>query len=144
VKKKAKKENELMRDLFSRQEVFEPSSSFTDRVMYRVSVEKSYYGEIYKPLISRTAWIIIAVSVAALIVLAIVLGGEGTTYTRFLPDVNFNPDLNLSWISSITDRIYQIFHNTSPVTMYVIFSLLGVCLVLITESLLPRRIFGKR
>ena len=144
MKKKAKKEHELMRDLFSRQEVFEPSSSFTGRVMYRISVEKSYYGEIYKPLISRTVWIIIAVSVAALVVLAIMLGGEGTTYTRFLPDINFNPDLDLSWISSITGRIYRLFHNTSPVTAYVIFSLLGVCLVLITESLLPRRLFQRR
>lgn len=144
MRKKAKKENELMRDLFSRQEVFEPSSSFTGRVMYRVSVEKSYYAEIYKPLISRTAWIVIAVFIAALVALVVVLGGEGTTYTRFFPDINFNPDLNLSWISSITDRIYRLFHNTSPVTMYVIFSLLGVCLVLITESLLPRRLFQKR
>ena len=144
MKRQAKKEDELMRDLFSRQEVVEPSASFTERVMYRVSVEKSYYGEIYKPLISRTAWIIIAVSVAALVALAIVLGGEGTSYARFLPDVNFNPDLNLSWISSVTEKIYRLFQTTSPVITYVIFSLLGVCLFLITESLLSQRLFQKR
>ena len=144
MKRQAKKEDELMRDLFSRQEVVEPSASFTERVMYRVSVEKSYYGEIYKPLISRTAWIIIAVSVAALVALAIVLGGEGTSYVRFLPDVNFNPDLNLSWISSVTEKIYRLFQTTSSVITYVIFSLLGVCLFLITESLLSQRLFQKR
>ena len=144
MKKQDQKENDLMRDLFSRQEIFEPSSSFTEQVMYRVSIEKSYYSEIYRPLISKTAWIVIAVSVLGLIVITILLGGEGTTYTQYLPDITFDLDFNLSWISSVANRMNQLFHDSSPVVAYIIFGLLAVCVVLIGESLSLRRIFQKQ
>ncbi len=143
MKKQAKKENELMRDLFSRQEVFEPSSSFTERVMYRVSVEKSYYAEIYKPLISRTAWIVIAVLVAALVVVAFVFGGAGTGYAQYLPDINLNWHIDTSKITAVTGQIDRLFQFSSPVAVYILFGLLAMCLILIGESLLPHRIFRK-
>ena len=144
MKKQDRKEDGLMRDLFSRQEVFEPSSSFTGRVMYRVSIEKSYYAEIYKPLISKTAWIIIAASVAVLITLPFLVVDGGSGNIKYLPDIHFNLDLNMSWIASAADRMIGLFQNITPVTASIIFGLLAVCVILITESLLPRRIFGKR
>lgn len=144
MKKQVKKENELMRDLFSRQEVFEPSSAFTERVMYRVSVEKSYYAEIYKPLISRTAWIVIAALVAALVAAAFIFGSGGTSYIQYLPDISLNWHVEASKITEITAQISQLFHFSSPVAAYILFGLLAMCLILITESLLPRRIFQKR
>jgi len=144
MKKQAKKEDELMRDLFSRQEVFEPSSAFTERVMYRVSVEKSYYAEIYKPLISRTAWIVITILVTALVAVAFIFSSGGTSYTQYLPDISFNWHIDASKITEFTGQIDRLFHFSSPVAVYILFGLLAMCLVLIAESLLPRRIFRRR
>jgi hypothetical protein len=143
MKKQDRKKDELMRDLFSRQEVFEPSSSFTGRVMYRISIEKSYDAEIYKPLISKTAWIIIAASVAVLIALPFLVGGGGTGNIQYLPDISFNLDFNLSWIASAADRMIGLFHNITPVADYIIFGLLAVCFILITELIFPHRLLRK-
>jgi len=143
MKKQDQKRDEIMKDLFSRQEIFEPSSSFTERVMYRVSIEKSYDAEIYKPLISKTAWIIIAASVAVLIALPFLVGGGGTGNIRYLPEIGFNLDFNLSWISSVAGRMIRLIGHSGPVTAYIIFGLLAVCIILITESLAPSKIFRK-
>jgi len=92
----------------------------------------------------KTAWIIIAASVAVLITLPFLVVDGGSGNIKYLPDISFNPDFDMSWIASATDRMIGLFPNITPVTASIIFGLLAVCVILITESLLPGRIFHRR
>jgi hypothetical protein len=144
MKKQEKKQNDLMKDLFTRHEMYEPSSSFADRVMYRISVEKRYNPEIYRPVISRTAWIVIAVFITALIFLSIYYGTEGTGYLDKIFSHKIILDYNLPGISGILQKISQFFSTTSSVILYVITGLLGMTVILLAEQLLQRRLISKK
>ena len=144
MKKQKKTENELMKDLFSRYEKSEPSSSFAERVMYRVSVEKKYDPEIYRPLISRTAWIIIAICSAVLVFLSFYYGNGGGGYLDKLFSYKIDLDYSLSGISGMMQRISDIFSSASSVILYIIAGMLGMTFILITEQLLQSRLRAKK
>ena len=144
MKKHEKSQDNLMKDIFAHHEVFEPSSSFTERVMYRVSVEKRYDPEIYRPLISRTAWIVIAVFIAALVFLSIYYGTEGTGYLDKIFSNKIDLNYNVPEISGILQRISQFFSNTSSVVLYIITGLLAMTGILLAEQLLQRRLVSKK
>jgi Mn2+/Fe2+ NRAMP family transporter len=144
MKKHEKRQNDLMRDLFTRHEVYEPSSSFTDKVMYRVSVEKRYDTEIYRPVISRTAWIIITFFIAALVFLSVYYGTEGTGYLDRIFSHKIDLDYNIPEISGILQKISHFFSTTSSVVLYIITGLLAMTGILMAEPLWQRRLVSKK
>jgi len=144
MKKQDKKQDELMRDLFIHHEISEPSPSFAERVMYRVSVEKKYDPEIYRPIISRTAWIIIAVLSVLLIFLAFYLGNGGTGYLDKFFSYRLDLDYSIPEISGLMQRIAEVYSSTSSIVLYVLAGLLGMIIVLIAEQLLQRRTLSKK
>jgi hypothetical protein len=144
MKKQEKIQDRLMMDLFSHHEVSEPSASFEERVMYRVSVEKRYDPEIYRPVINRTGWIIISIVVLALVFLSVYLSNDGVGYLDrlFSLKINFNyPEIELT---GIMRRIEEIFSSMSVIVLYVIAGLLGMTVVMIAEQLLQRRTLPKK
>jgi len=144
MKKLEKKQDELMKDLFTQHEVYEPSSSFTDRVMYRASVEKKSDPEIYRPLISRTAWIIIAAFVAVMVFISFFYQTEGTGYLDKLFSYKIDLDYKVPEISGIIQRISEFFANTSSVVLYIITGMLGMIVILLAEQLLQRRLIPRK
>lgn len=144
MKKQEKRQNDLMKDLFSHHEVYEPSSSFADRIMYRVSVEKRYDPEIYRPLISRTAWAVIAVFVAALVFISIYYGTEGTGYLDKIFNYKIDLDYNVPGISGILQKISHFFSSTSSVVLYVITGLLAMTGILVGEQLLRSKMVSRK
>lgn len=144
MKKHEKIKDDMMKDLFSHHEMIEPSSSFAERVMYRVSVEKKFDPEIYGPLISRTAWVIIAIFSAVLVFLSIYYGNGGVGYLDRLFSFEIDLDYSGPEISGIMQRISELFSSTSSVVLYIIAGMLGMTVVLITEQLLQRRLFAKK
>jgi hypothetical protein len=144
MKKHEKRQNDLMKDLFTRHEVYAPSSSFADRVMYRVSVEKRYDPEIYRPVISRMAWIVIAIFFAALIFLSVFYGTKETGYLDKIFSHRIDFDYNIPGISGILQRISQFFSATSSVVLYIIAGLLAMTGILTAEQLLQHRMVRKK
>jgi len=144
MKKHEKRQNDLMKDIFTHHEVFEPSSSFADRVMYRVSMEKRYDPEIYRPVISRSAWIIVAVFMGTLVFLSVYYGTEGTGYLDKIFSHKINLDYSVPQISGILQRILHFFSATSSVVLYIITGLLAMTGILTMEQLLPRRMVFKK
>jgi hypothetical protein len=140
MKKQEELHDELMKDLFSRHEALEPSSSFAERVMYRVSVEKKYDPEIYRPLISRTAWIIIAVLSSALVFLSFYYSNGSVGYLDKIFSYKLNLDYSIPEISGIMQKILELFSSLSPVILYIIAGVLGLLVILIAEQLFQRRL----
>jgi hypothetical protein len=144
MKKRDKTEDRLMKDLFSHHEVSVPSASFEERVMYRVSVEKKYNPEIYRPVINRTGWIIICIVALVLVFLSVYLSNDGVGYLDrlFSLKINFNyPGIELT---GIMRRIEEIFSSMSSIVLYVIAGLLGMTVVMIGEQLLQRLTLPKK
>jgi hypothetical protein len=144
MKKHEKRQNDLMKDIFTHHEVYEPSSSFADRVMYRVSMEKRYDPEIYRPVISRSAWIIVAVFIGTLVFLSVYYGTEGTGYLDKIFSHKIDLDYSVPQISGILQRILHFFSATSSVVLYIITGLLAMTGILTMELLLPRRMVFKK
>ena len=144
MKKHEKRQNDLMKDIFTHHEVYEPSSSFADRVMYRVSMEKRYDPEIYRPVISRSAWIIVAVFMGTLVFLSVYYGTEGTGYLDKIFSHKIDLDYSVPQISGILQRILHFFSATSSVVLYIITGLLAMTGILTMELLLPRRMVFKK
>lgn len=133
-----------MKDLFSHHEVSDPSASFEERVMYRVSVEKKYDPEIYRPVISLTGWIIISIITLVLVFLSVYLSNDGAGYLDrlFSLKIKFNyPEIELT---GIMRRIEEIFSSMSSIVFYIITGILGMTVVMIAEQLLQRRTLPKK
>lgn len=144
MKKSEKRQNDLMKDIFTNHEVYEPSSSFADKVMYRVSMEKRYDPEIYRPVISQTTWIIITLFVAALVFLSVYFGTEGTGYLDKIFSHKIVLDYNVPEISGILQRITYFFSTTSSVILYILTGLLVMTGILTAEQLLQHRPVSKK
>jgi len=76
VMKKEYEENDIIGRLMSEEGLLSTSPGFTERVMQMIEVSSQNAGTAYKPLISRNAWLLIA-----LIVAAILLASIGVAYS---------------------------------------------------------------
>ncbi len=144
MKKQERIQERLMNDLFSHYEITEPSESFEERVMYRVSVEKKFNPEIYRPVISRAGWIIISIIALVLVFLSVYLSNDGAGYLDrlFSLKTKFNyPEIELT---GLVKRIGDIFSSMSSVVFYIIAGMLGMTVVMIAEQLLQRRTLPKK
>jgi hypothetical protein len=139
MKRQDKIQEQLMKDLFSHHELSEPSASFEERVMYRVSVEKRYDPEIYRPVISSTGWIIISIVILALAFLSVYLNNDGVGYLDRLFSLKINFNYLENELTGIMRRIEEIFSSMSVIVLYVITGLLGMTVVMIADQLLQRR-----
>jgi hypothetical protein len=144
MKKQKRIQDELMKDLFSHYEISEPSASFDERVMYRVSVEKKYDPEIYRPVISRTAWIVIAILCLALVFLSFYFGNGGVGYLDKVFSYRLDLDYSGAEISGFMQRILDLFSSTSSIVIYILAGMLGMTVVLIGEQLLQRRLLSRK
>ena len=144
MKKQKKIQDELMKDLFSHYEISEPSASFNERVMYRVSVEKKYDPEIYRPVISRTAWIVIAVLCLAFVFLSFYFGNGGVGYLDKIFSYRLDLDYSGAEISGFMQKILDLFSSTSSIVIYVLAGMLGMTVVLIGEQLLQHRSLSRK
>jgi len=125
MKKQKSGGDEVLKDLFTRMEVAEPSEGFTDRVMNRVAVEKNLSPELSRPLISRTVWIILGVLFTGLIALVIFTGQGVPGYLTQYINLDYSINFDFDWV----DRFVQ-FLNTSLTfsTSTVSYVLLGIIL----------------
>jgi hypothetical protein len=144
MKKQKRIQDELMKDLFSHYEISEPSASFDERVMYRVSVEKKYDPEIYRPVISRTAWIVIAILCLALVFLSFYFGNGGVGYLDKVFSYRLDLDYSGAEISGFMQRILDLFSSTSSIVIYILAGMLGMTVVLIGEQLLQRLLLSRK
>jgi hypothetical protein len=144
MKKQEKMQDSMMRDLFSHHELSEPSSSFEERVMYRVSVGKKYDPEIYSPVIGRKGWIIITAGASVLVFLSVYYGNDGVGYLDRLFSVKSKLDYSGIEISGIMQRINQLFSSTSSIVKWVLAGMLGMTFVMIMEQMFHRRTLPRK
>lgn len=144
MKKQKKIQDQLMKDLFSHYEISEPSASFNERVMYRVSVEKKYDPEIYRPVISRTAWIVIAILCLVLVFLSFYFGNGGVGYLDKIFSYRLDLDYSGAEISGFMQKILDLFSSTSSIVIYIIAGMLGMTVVLIGEQFLQHRSLSRK
>jgi hypothetical protein len=144
MKKHEKIQEGLMKDLFSHYEMTEPSASFEERVMYRVSVEKKYNPEIYRPVIGRTGWIIISITALVLVFLSVYLSNDGAGYLDRLFHLQLKLNYSNIELTGLMKRIEEVFSSMSSIVFYVIAGMLGMTVVIIAEQLLQRRTLPKK
>jgi len=144
MKKQEKIEERMMKDLFSHHNISEPSTSFEERVMYRVSVERKYDPEIYRPVIGRNGWIIISVIASVLVFLSIYYGNDGVGYLDRL--FSFKPKLDYTGIeiAGIMQRIGKLFSSTSSIVIWILAGMLGMTFVLIGEQMFQQLTLRKK
>jgi len=144
MKKQEKTQDRLMRDLFSHYEVAEPSDSFEERVMYRVSVEKKYNPEIYRPVISRTGWIVISIIALALVFLSVYLSDNSVGYLDKLFNLKTRFNYPAIGYTGIIQRIEEIFASVGSIVFYIIAGMLGMTVIMIADQLLLRRTLPRK
>jgi hypothetical protein len=144
MKKPQKIQDDLMKDLFGHHEVYEPSSSFTESVMYRVSMEKRYDAEIYRPVIGRTAWIVIAIFMGVLVLISFFSEAGGPGYFNGFIDYKFDFDVSLPGLTGMLKNISHFFSTASSVILYITGGLLAMTFILNVEQLLRHRSFSKK
>lgn len=144
MKRQKKIQNGIMNDLFARHEVYEPSSSFTEKVMYRVTMEKRYDPEIYRPVISRPAWIAIAIFIGILIFFSVYYGTEGTGYLDRIFSYKIDFDYKLPGLSGILQKISYFFSTASSVLFYIIAGLLAMTFIFTVEQWIQNRLVAKK
>ena len=125
--------DDVLKDLFTRMEVVEPSEGFTDRVMNRIETERILSTELSRPLISRPAWVILGVVFTGLVIY-IIYAGQG------LPEyiskyINFDYSLNLDIIDRFIEILNSPFSITSPTLSYVLLGVLISSLLFLADRL---------
>lgn len=144
MKKQEKIQNMMMKDLFSHHESPEPSSSFEEQVMYRISMERKYNPEIYRPVIGRMGWIVISVVAFVLVFLSVYFGNGGVGYLDRLFSIKTKLNFPGIEISGLMQRVEEIFSSTSSVVIYVLAGMLGMISILIAQQMFERRTLSKK
>jgi ABC-type uncharacterized transport system permease subunit len=127
-----KQMDNLSRKVIRKASLESPSFDFTTQIMAQLTVLKQSEATIYKPLISKTTWLVIFGSLAALVIYAI--GVQPQTLDKF--DVlDFSTLLN-NKISGIFSRL-----TFSKTLQYALFSL---SIMVLIQVYLFKRYLDKR
>jgi hypothetical protein len=77
-------DNDDIRQLLNKESLMKPSSDFTFRVMQQIEEDKNFYPILYKPLLSRRAWVMIAASALFIVYICLeIVAGNATDTTVF-------------------------------------------------------------
>ena len=131
MKKQKSGGEEVLKDLFTRMEVFEPSEGFTDRVMNRIAVEKDLTPGLSGPLISKRMWIILSVLFAGLVAL-VIFSGQGFQEIITL-DYSFN--FNFEFIDRYIQFINTSLTFSSSTVSYVLLGIILASVLFVVDRL---------
>ena len=131
MKKQGSQGDEILRDLFTGMELVEPPEGFTERVMNRVSAEKTYAYQTARPLIGKAGWIILIVIFAGLITVAF-LPGQGTPglISQYL-DLDFS--LNLNFLDALINRINSFLTFSTGTWSYILLGFILASILIIAD-----------
>ena len=127
MKKFTDKEDQLISGIMKDLEMENPSEGFTDRVMQRIQTQTDFYLVNSSPLISKTAWIGIAVCFALLLAV-IFMGSERQVpaetgwLTEILSSISF-PAMHLSfaglfsWVKPYHPALFWIITSIGGLTI---------------------------
>ncbi len=112
--------DDLSRKVFGKATIESPSFNFTDAVMSKVNALHESKATVYKPLISKTSWVLIGLGVLALI-LYILLFGSDTETSNWMQSIDF------SVLSNINMDVLPSLSISKTVTYAVLFFGLMIC-----------------
>ena len=104
-----------------------PSIDFTSQIMAQVLVEEKSKIKVYKPLISKPAWIIIGLSLAALV------------YTSLSSTTSYSMIIDKEY----TDKIFTLFSGIH-LSKNVLYALLIVPFMILVQIGLLKKYFDKK
>ena len=101
--KETKYLDDLSRKVITKTTIESPSFNFTDSVMSRVNALQESKATVYKPLISKTSWILIGFGVLSL-VFYILFFGTKTETSNWIQSMDFRmlSNINLDILPSLT------------------------------------------
>lgn len=119
------KETKYLEDLSSRiiknSTIESPSFDFTDSVMSRVNALCEKATTVYHPLISKTTWVLIGLSILALVLYILFFGNK-------LESSNLIQSIDFSLFSNINMDVLPSFSISKTVTYAILFFGLMVCI----------------
>ena len=131
MKKQKSEHDRILKDLFTRMEIFEPPEGFTERVMSRVSAEKTFAYQTARPLIGKAGWIILAVIFAGLIAVGLLSGGYAPGLIPQYLDLDFS--LNLDFLDTFIDRINALLTFSTGTWTYILLGFILTTIVIIAD-----------
>lgn len=81
--------DDLSKKVIIESKVERPSFNFTNEIMYKVEALSKNQVTVYKPLISKTAWVLISVGFLAVIFYAVFTGNENSS-TSWFSEIDFS------------------------------------------------------
>lgn len=135
MKKQRSGGDEVLKDLFTRMEVVEPSEGFTGRVMNRVAVEKFFSPGITSPLISRTMWIILGVLFTGLFVFMIFTGQGLPGYISQYINLDYSIHINFDFIDTFVQFLNSSLTVSAPTVSYVLLGIVLASLLFLADRL---------
>jgi hypothetical protein len=136
MKKQKSGGDEVLKDLFTRMEVVEPSEGFTDRVMNRIAVEKSPSADITRPLISRPMWVVLGVLFAGLITVVIIAGQGVPGYISQYVNLDYSFNLELGFIEKFVQIVNTSFTSSTSTVSYVLLGVILASLLFMVDRLI--------
>lgn len=135
MKKQRSGGDEVLKDLFTRMEVVEPSEGFTGRVMNRVAVENFFSPGITSPLISRTMWIILGVLFTGLFVFMIFTGQGLPGYISQYINLDYSIHINFDFIDTFVQFLNSSLTVSAPTVSYVLLGIVLASLLFLADRL---------
>ena len=126
--------NSLSKKVMKNSAIESPSFNFTDAVMSRVNTLPESKAIIYKPLISKTAWLLIGCGVLAMVVYILSLGTKSE-----MP--NWLQSLDFSALSNVS---FNLDLPTVSISKTVVYSILFLGLMICVQIPLLKNHFDKR
>lgn len=101
--KETKYLEDLSRKVIEEAHVESPSFNFTDVVMSKVNALQESCATVYKPLISKTGWIVISLGVLALVLYTLFFGTKTDT-TNWVQAIDFSmfSNINMDFLPSLS------------------------------------------
>jgi len=113
--------DDLTRRVIKKTTIESPSFNFTDSVMSKVNALHESRATVYKPLISKMAWVLIGFGVLALVLYILFFGNKIETS-------NWIQSIDFSVLSNINMNILPSFSISKTVTYSVLFFGLMFCI----------------
>jgi uncharacterized membrane protein (DUF485 family) len=113
--------DDLSRKIIKESDVESPSFNFTNSVMKEIKALNEGRTTVYKPLISKTSWFFISLSVLALVLYVLFFGTE-TEATRWMQSLDF------SILSNFNTDILPSFSYSKTFSYAILFFGLMICI----------------
>jgi hypothetical protein len=116
-------DNDDIRQLLNKEGLMKPSSDFTFRVMQQIEEDKNFNPVLYKPLLSRRAWVMITASALCIVYICLEIVAGNSSDTMVFSDL-------LHEVYLMRKHLGQSFNFTSNMVQIVTLAMMSMGILL--------------